>query len=153
MIWLSFAIMFGYLGFVLGRFGIPKSISATYYLLGRNGWLFQFALALTAFTALPVLIDASSEDTEFLAFFACGGLLFVSAAPLFKLKFEGAVHYGSAFVCCISLVLWQVFNTSWIVPLVSFSLVLIPMLIGKKYTWWLEIATIVSTYASLIIFY
>lgn len=152
MIWLSFAIMFGYFGFVICRFGIPKSISATYYLLGRNGWLFQFALALTAFTALPVLIDASSEETEFLAFLSCGGLLFVSAAPLFRLKFEGAVHYGSALVCCISLVLWQVFNTSWIVPLVAFSLVLIPMLIGKKYTWWLEIATISSAYVSLIVF-
>lgn len=143
--------MFGYLGFVIGRFGIPKSISATYYLLGKYGWLFQFALALTAFTALPVLIDASSEETEFLAFLSCGGLLFVSAAPLFRLKFEGAVHYGSALVCCISLVLWQVFNTSWIVPLVTFSLVLIPILIGKKYTWWLEVATISSAYASLIV--
>ena len=152
MAWISLSIIFGYLGFVVAKFGIPKSISETYYLLGKHGWLFQFALALTAFTALPVLIDSSSESTEFLAFLGCGGLLFVSAAPLFKLKFEGAVHYSSALVCCVSLVLWQVLNATWTVPLACFVVVLPCMLRDKKYTWWLEIATIVSAYVSLIIF-
>lgn len=148
----SLLIMCSYLSFVIGRFGIPRSISDTYYLLGKYGWLFQLALATTAFTALPMLIERSSANTQFLAFLACAGLLFVSAAPLFKLDLEGKVHYASAIVCCVGLVLWQVFNTSWIVPLVAFALVLIPMLKDKKYTWWLEIATIVSTYASLILY-
>ena len=150
--WISFSIIFAYLGFVIGRFGIPRSISDTYYLLGKYGWLFQLALAATAFTAMPMLIDNSSESTKFLAFLACSGLLFVSAAPLFKLELEGKVHYTSAVVCCAGLVLWQVFNTSGIIPLVCFFLVLYPMLKDKKYTWWLEIATIVSTYASLILY-
>lgn len=153
MMWISFAIIFSYLAFVILRFGIPYSISDTYYLLGKHGWLFQLALAATAFTALPMLIDNSSENTKFLAFFACSGLMFVAAAPLFKLELEGKVHYTSAVICCVSLVLWQVFNTSWIVPLVAFALVFIPMIKDKKYTWWLEIATIASTYASLIAFY
>lgn len=152
MMWISFSVIFSYLVFVLFKFGIPRSISDTYYLLGRYGWLFQLALAATALTAVPMLIDRSSEDTRFLAFLACSGLLFVSAAPLFKLELEGKVHYTSAIICCLSLVLWQVFNTSWVVPLICFGLVLIPMLIDKKFTWWLEIATIVSTYASLIVF-
>lgn len=150
--WISFSIIFSYLVFVLFKFGIPRSISDTYYLLGRFGWLFQLALAATALTAVPMLIDRSSEGTQFLAFLACAGLLFVSAAPLFKLELEGKVHYTSAVVCCAGLVLWQVFNTSWIVPLVAFALVLIPMIRDKKFTWWLEIATIVSTYVSLIFF-
>ena len=152
MMWISFSIIFSYLVFVLFKFGIPRSISDTYYLLGRFGWLFQLALAATALTAVPMLIDRSSEGTQFLAFLACAGLLFVSAAPLFKLELEGKVHYTSAVVCCAGLVLWQVFNTSWIVPLGAFVLVLIPMIRDKKFTWWLEIATIVSTYVSLIFF-
>lgn len=152
MMWISFSIIFSYLVFVLFKFGIPRSISDTYYLLGKYGWLFQLALAATALTAVPMLIDRSTEDTRFLAFLACAGLLFVSAAPLFKLELEGKVHYTSAVICCVCLVLWQVFNTSWIVPLVAFGLVLIPMLRDKKCTWWLEIATIVSTYVSLIFF-
>lgn len=153
MMWISFAIIFSYLAFVILRFGIPRSISDTYYLLGKYGWLFQLALAATSFTAMPMLIDNSSESTKFLAFLACSGLMFVAAAPLFKLELEGKVHYTSAVICCVSLVLWQVFNTSWIVPLVAFALVFIPMIKDKKYTWWLEIATIASTYASLIAFY
>ena len=152
MMWISFAIIFSYLAFVILKFGIPYSISDTYYLLGKHGLLFQLALAATAFTAMPMLIDNSSENTKFLAFLACSGLLFVAAAPLFKLELEGKVHYTSAVICCVCLVLWQVFNTSWIVPLVAFALVLIPMLMDRKFTWWLEIATIVSTYASLILY-
>lgn len=152
MVWTSLIIMFSYLGMVLIRFGIPKSISETYYLLGKQGWLFQIALWGTAFTAVPMLIERSSEDTQFLAFLACAGLAFVAAAPLFKMELEGKVHYVSAAICCVGLVLWQVFNACWVVPIVCFLAVLIPMVKDKKYMWWLEIATIVSTYASLIWF-
>lgn len=148
----SLIILFGYLAFVVAKFGIPQSISDTYYLLGKQGWLFQLALAATAFCVVPSLIDASSENTKFLAFLACAGLAFVSAAPLFKMELEGKVHFTSAYICCGSLVLWQVFNTSWIIPLVCFALVAYPMLKDKKYMWWMEIATIVSAYVSLIFF-
>ena len=152
MLLISFAIITGYLAFVVAKFGIPKSISDTYYLLGKQGWLFQLALAATAFCVVPSLIDASTEYTKFLAFLACAGLAFVSAAPLFKMELEGKVHFTSAYICCGSLVLWQVFNTSWIIPLVCFALVAYPMLKDKKYMWWMEIATIVSAYVSLIFF-
>lgn len=148
----SMVILFGYLAFVVAKFGIPKSISDTYYLLGKQGWMFQLALAATAFCVVPSLIDASTENTKFLAFLACAGLAFVAAAPLFKTELEGKVHFTSAYICCGSLALWQVFNTSCLVPVVCLALVAIPMLKDKKYMWWLEIATIASTYVSLIFF-
>lgn len=152
MIWVSLIIMSIYLGMVLIRFGIPKSISETYYLLGKQGWLFQVALWGTAFTAVPMLIERSSEDTQFLAFLACAGLAFVAAAPLFKRKLDGKVHYISAAMCCGGLVLWQVFNACWVVPLICFVAIIPPMLFDGKRMWWLEIATIVSAYVSLIWF-
>ena len=148
----SLIILFGYLACVVAKFGIPQSISDTYYLLDKQGWLFQLALAATSFCVVPSLIDASTEYTKFLAFLACAGLAFVAAAPLFKMELEGKVHFTSAYICCGSLVLWQIFNTSWIVPLVCFALVSIPMLKDRKYMWWMEIATIVSAYVSLIFF-
>lgn len=149
MIWVSLIIMSIYLGMVLIKFGIPKSISETYYLLGKHGWLFQVTLFSVAFLVVPTLIDRSSENTRFLAFLACAGLAFVAAAPLFKMDLEGKVHFTSAYICCGSLALWQVFNTSWLVPMACLALVGIPMIKDNKYMWWLEIATIVSTYASL----
>lgn len=149
---LSMIILFGYLAFVVAKFGIPKSISDSFYLLGKKGWMFQVTLFLVAFMVMPLLIDRSSEDTQFLAFLACAGLAFVGAAPLFKMELEGKVHYVSAAICCGGLVLWQVFNACWVVPIVCFLAVLIPMLKDKKYMWWLEIGTIVSVYVSLIWF-
>ena len=152
MIWASLIIMLGYLGMVLIKFGIPKSISETYYLLGKMGWLFQVTLFSVAFLVVPELIDRSSDGTRFLAFLACMGLAFVGAAPLFKRKLDGKVHYVSAAICCVGLVFWQVFNASWVVPLICFVAVLPPMLFDGKRMWWLEIATIVSAYISLIWF-
>lgn len=151
MIVCSLIIIFSYLFYVVGRFGIPNSISETYYLLGKMGWLFQMTVLLVAFMVIPTLIDRSSINTQFLAFLACAGLAFVAAAPLFKEKFEGKIHYVGAGVCCGGLVLWQVFNAYWLVPIVCFLIILYPILKGRKYMWWLEIATIVSAYINLII--
>lgn len=148
----SMVVIFGYLAFVVAKFGIPKSISDTYYLLGKMGWLFKVTLFSVAFLVVPTLIERSSDNTQFLAFLACAGLAFVAAAPLFKMELEGKVHFTSAYICCGSLALWQVFNTSWLVPVVCLALVAIPMVKDKKYMWWLEIATIVSAYVSLIWF-
>jgi hypothetical protein len=145
----SIFVLFGYLAFVVVKFGIPPSISESYYLLGKKGWLFQIALMVTAFCVVPSLVDASSENTRFLAFLACAGLLFVAGAPLFKLRFDGKVHFISAALCCGGLVLWQVVNTSWVIPALSFGFACYPMLKGKKYMWWLEIATVTSAYVSL----
>ena len=146
----SMIILFGYLCYVVAKFGIPQSISDTFYLLEKKGWLFQLTLAVTAFCMMPSLIDASSENTQFLAFLACAGLAFVAFAPLFKMDLEGKVHFVSAYICCGSLVLWQVFNASWIIPAICLAPVAYPMLKDKKYMWWLEIATIVSAYVSMI---
>lgn len=148
---LSMIILFGYIAFVVAKFGIPNSISDSYYLLGKKGWMFQITLFVTAFLVMPSLIGASSEDTQFLAFLACAGLIFVGAAPLFKRTFDSKVHFISAALCCGSLVLWQVFNACWVVPIVCFLAVLYPMFKDKKYMWWLEIATIASAYISLLL--
>ena len=152
MILISLIIMLSYLGMVLIRFGIPKSVSETYYLLGKMGWLFQVTLFSVAFLVVPTLIERSSEGTRFLAFLACMGLAFVGAAPLFKRKLDAKVHYISAAMCCGGLVLWQVFNACLLVPLICFVAFLPPMLFDGKRMWWLEIATIVSAYVSLIWF-
>lgn len=147
---LSMIILFGYLAFVVAKFGIPKSISDTFYLLGKKGWMFQVTLFLVAFSVMPTLIDKSSEDTQFLAFLSCAGLIFVGAAPFFKRTFDRKIHFISAAICCFGLVLWQIFNASWVTPLVCLLAVLYPMFKDRKYMWWLEIATVVSAYVSLL---
>ena len=149
---LSIIILMMYLSYIVERYGIPNSISDTYYLLGGKpkGLVFQGVLTITAFLMIPVLVSRSSESTEFLAFLACAGLLFVAAAPLFRDSSERIIHIVSAFICCGCLILWQIFNSSWIIPLLCVGMVVYPATKDKKYTWWLEIATMMSIYVSLI---
>lgn len=129
--------------------GIPVSLSATYYTLGRWGWVFQAVLSITGFCLLPVWIGVT--DFTFLAFLACSGLLFVAAAPAFRLRLEGAVHYSSAVVCCVSAVVWQVLDGLWDVTL--FWAMFGGMLAiqwREQYMWWIEVSVIGSLFSNLI---
>lgn len=130
--------------------GIPVSLSSTYYELGGKGWLFQAVMSVVAFTLLPVWISVSSEPLRFLAFLSCASLLFVAAAPSFRLELEGKVHYFSAAVCCICSTLWQILEGVWDVMLV-FAVSALALFIYDtvKWCWWLECAVIGSLLANL----
>lgn len=85
---------------------VPESLSATYYNLKEDGWMFQLLCMGVAFGLLPGWIEACGGEYEYLPFLACGGLGFVGIAPSFKLKLEGMIHYSAAVVCCVSAALW-----------------------------------------------
>lgn len=130
--------------------GIPESLSATYYQLGGRGWLFQAVMAGTGVLLLPVWLELTGEGRQWMAFLACGGLVFVGSAPCFRLELEGIVHYSAAVVCCACAVLWQMCEGLWDVTLffgyVGFMLTL---LWKDKYMWWLECAVIGSLFCNL----
>lgn len=145
-------IMSGYLAYVVGCFGIPRSLSDTFYLLGKRGWLFQCVLGVFGGLLMPVWLDVSSDNSEFLAFLACSGLLFVAAAPCFKVELEGKVHYTAAVVCCVAAFVWQLVEMCWVLPVCSLALALGATAITKgKLFWWVEMAIIVSSVLSIII--
>ena len=96
---------------------IPESLSATYYDLGNHGWMFQVVMLAMGVLLFPVWVSVSECGHEWMAFVACASLLFVAAAPAFKLELQGKVHYGSAIVCCVCVVLWQVLEGLWDVTL------------------------------------
>lgn len=113
---LATLIIVAYTIFVVCKFGIPRSLSDTYYLLNKNGWLFQLVLVVFAFLVIPIWLDCSSENTEFLAFLSCSGIWFVAAAAAFKIDLTGVVHYVSAVLCCVCAVVWQLFEFSPFIP-------------------------------------
>lgn len=57
-----------YVVFALVKCGVPESISATYYLLGRQGWVLQLVLALMAVCLYPVWFSECREGWECLPF-------------------------------------------------------------------------------------
>ena len=82
-------IVFVYLiGFVI-KFGVPESLSATYYSLGKYGWIFQVCIFLVGVLLLPVWLSLSEEAYQSLVFLACASLCFVASAPCFKLELQG----------------------------------------------------------------
>lgn len=138
-----------YLIGVVRKFGVPESLSATYYSLGKKGWLFQLVMGTSGLLLAPVWMECAMDEWRFLAFLGCSGLLFTAVAPSFRMKLEGAVHYTAAVVCCVSAILWQVVEGLWDVTLLFAILGWMGFLQQRKWCFWLEVAVMSSVIANL----
>ena len=148
LIVLTTACYLCYSAWVMG--GVPESLSSTYYGLKEDGWLFQALCIGIAFGILPMWLDACNGEYELLPFLACGGLMFTGAAPAFKLKLEGAVHYSAAVVCCISSILWLLLSGNYPFALSMGFLGWLLFLKYGKWCWWLEVSVILSVLFALL---
>ena len=130
--------------------GIPVSISDSYYLLGKRGWLFQLVMASVAFMLYPVWVSVCSEELAALVFGACSSLLFVAVSPCFKLDLEGKVHYSFALLCCCMAVVWQLCEGLCAITLCCGIVGMTLVVKDKaKWCWWVECAVLSSVYLSL----
>lgn len=110
---LSLLTLVAYIGYALKVCGLPASLSDTYYILKdkhRPSWLFQLAMVLCPMLLVPVWLELSSDSVQFLSFLACGGLMFVGTAPLFKEEFQRKVHFGGTIVAGLGTTLWLLFS-------------------------------------------
>ena len=152
---ISLLLLTAYIAYAVIFCGVPSSLSDTYYQLekhGRKKWLFQIAMILTAFLLLPAWLELSSENTQFLAFLSCGGLLFVGLAPCFKMELDGKVHYTGTVVSGLSAILWIIFSGMWYIPLVAFAVAIFLMIKYKRWMFWIECAAFLSTYIAVLLY-
>lgn len=162
-----------FLAYVVGTcfyFGIPASISDTYYKLEKRkkglGWLFSAMCVSTGSFLLPALLELTPDSYQFTAFLACAGLLFVGAAPQFKLPLTGAVHYGSAAVCVVFSQFWVGLTVWWVLLPVWVGFVIYILYGVFRYSdffrgdiyfkklkpmFWAEVAAIGATYVAILI--
>ena len=89
---------------VIGKYGIPEMVSSIYYLLGKSGWVFQVVMMSVGMLMLMCLLDCE-KGVQCLAFLACGGLMFVGAAPRFMNEDRG-VHKAAATICAMAGIGW-----------------------------------------------
>lgn len=89
---------------VIGKYGIPEMVSSIYYLLGKSGWVFQVVMMSIGMLMLMCLLDCE-KGVQCLAFLACGGLMFVGAAPRFMNEDRG-VHKAAATICAMAGIGW-----------------------------------------------
>lgn len=166
---ISLVIFLAYMAGTYKYFGIPYSISDTYYKLEKRkkglGWLFTAMCWGVGGLLLPALLDLTPETYQFTAFLACSGLLFIGAAPQFKLPLTNAVHYGSAAVCVIASQVWVGLACWWVlIPIwISFIVYILYGMIRysdffrgniyflqSKPMFWAEVAALSTTYLAII---
>lgn len=151
---MSLLLLIVYITYAVRVCGVPWSLSDTYYQLkkrNRPAWLFQLAMIVPAVLLMPVWIECSSENTQFLAFLACGGLMFVGTAPLFKEEFQSRVHYAGTIIAGLATILWICLSGMWYLPAVTFTIAGIIMLRYQKWLFWAEMAAFVCAYVGLLI--
>lgn len=86
------------------KHGVPEMVSSIYYLLGKSGWVFQVIMMSVGMLMMMCLLDCE-KGVQCLAFLACGGLMFVGAAPRFMNEDRG-VHKAAATICAMAGIGW-----------------------------------------------
>lgn len=146
----------------LAFFGVPRSLSNTYYLYEdrcNKGWLFCAMIYLVVAFMMPAWITMSEgSDFQFLSFLAPASLMFVGTAPRFKdSMMENRVHSASAIIAATCSLLWVGLVTPyWWVIIAWAGLVAAISWLTKTWksglVYWLETVAFGATFTSTIIF-
>ena len=130
--------------------GVPESLSSTYYGLKEDGWLFQLLCVGVGIVLLPMWLDQCRGSYEYLAFLACGGLIFTGAAPAFRMRLDGMVHYTAAVVCCVSSILWLLLSGNYPILIWWGVIGLMMFLQYGRWCWWFEVCVIGAVLSALL---
>lgn len=102
-------LFWGYVLICLSIFGIPSSLSNTFYLIKEKSggkfkpYFFTLILWATAFLLMgPWIERVNHQNLECLPFLGCAALCFVGAAPHFKEKSEKLIHSYSAAMSAVA---------------------------------------------------
>lgn len=145
-------------------FGVPKSLSMTYYLFKNKvetlKWLFPGMMFLMTVFLMPCWLEISEgSDFQFTAFLSAGGILFVGAAPAFlSSDLEDKIHNISAYIAAAFAIAWVLLVTPyWYVILIVFAVIALIALITKTWKtsiiYWLEMVAFISTFISILSYY
>jgi hypothetical protein len=163
----SLAVFVAYVVAVVRRFGVPTSISESYYLWprGRGQWLFNGFCLLAALPMVAFWFEISPDPWRFLVFFACAPLGFVGAAGAFKeIDLTGRVHFGAAGISAVASQMWIAINGPWwIASLVLLAVAAIMSCrirgrdaagaVRSAWLFWVEVAGFASVYIAVMAHY
>ena len=163
-IFVAFAVYLIYNGIALGLFGVPNSLSETYYLyMNKKNWMrisFPIMMTLLVVLLMPAWLEISTgSNLQFLAFLTAGGILFTGAAPAFKANtFEKTIHSTSAICAAICALLWVIFVCKvWYVVLGWLAVIVLAATLTKTVkrakVYWLETVAFLSTFTSIIVYF
>ena len=155
-------IYVAYNAICLALFGIPESLSNTYYLWkDKNGKGYLFCLMMYAVVAfmMPAWITMSEgSNFQFLAFLAPASIAFVGTAPRFKdSQLESRVHTISAIIAAACSLAWVALVTPyWWVMLIWLGFIAGASVLTSSYktayVYWLEQVAFGSTFTAAIMY-
>lgn len=155
-------IYVAYNAIALVNFGVPRSLSMTYYLWKdkcNKGYVFQLMMFTVVDLMMPAWITMSEgSDYQFLAFLAPASIAFVGAAPAFKKSnLENAVHQTSAYSAAAFSIAWIALVTPyWWMILVWVAIVALLSILTSTYKsayiYWLETVAFGATFCSTIMY-
>lgn len=129
--------------YILKNFGVPESLSETTYLLKSKYWLFTLLCVFISFSLMPLWLNIyDNNQFEFLKFFALSSLLFVGSTPFFKESIQKTIHYSSAIMCFLSVILWFISQNLFLYIILFFILMICGLCLfnKKKYVYIAEIS-------------
>lgn len=124
--------------------GVLESISSTAYIVS-NKITFTLILLLIGGLLLPSMLEASSENTQFLAFLTVVGLSTVAVTPNYRSE-DGLQHNIGGVGCCICSQLLVAFNHPFLLLMWLPCLAYLLFFRDKNYTFWAEISCMAITY-------
>ena len=151
-----------YNAIAIAIFGVPESLSNTYYLWkekSEKGWLFCLMMYLVVALMMPAWITISEgSNFQFLAFLAPASLMFVGTAPRFKdFSLENHVHMTSAYLAAAFALLWVALVTPywWVILIWLCSMACLAVLTSSCKTalvYWLETIAFGATFTSTFLY-
>ena len=163
-VFLAFLLYVAYNSTAIKLFGVPESLSNTFYLYKEKHSLLcvLFPLFMVGMVALllPAWLELTAASAlQFLVFLACAGILFTGFAPAFKgCELESKVHKISAICAAVFSLLWVIFvSKMWALIIVWLVIIAVVAILTKtvksSYVFWLETIAFLSTFTSVIGFY
>lgn len=148
----------------LALFGVPKSLSMTYYLFkGKQNslkCLFPIMIVLICMLLIPAWIELSEgSDFQFLSFLAPAALMFVGFTPAFNdADMYKTIHNVAAYSCALFAMLWIILVACLgiIIPIVLVVIAIIAIITKTWktcYVYWLEMVAFISLFISIILYY
>lgn len=92
---ISLIILTSYTIAVCVRWGVPHSLSRTFFSIERK-WIFSAVVATSAGLLMSPLMEILPEAFQWLGFLTCAGCLFVSFAPNLDDELEETAHMAGA---------------------------------------------------------
>lgn len=158
----SLVILMSYTVAVCIKFGIPTTLSESYYFIYKK-YLFTLVMWLSGFLLLPPIMEMTGGNTQIIPFLSIIGIMIVGAAPRYKEQ-ERTLHIMGATMAGFFSQLWIILYAypwtllTWFILIIWAIGILIESklvewseeLDKRKWFFWAEMLAFINLYLNII---